>query len=181
MPETTMAYPSVPRARNINDPIEPTGNKLLSGVGPAAWAERADRPDLTIHGDPKIVPMRTAPEFFVEPRDPDPRGYAVVGCDGAVGGTVAELWVDKSEPQVRYLEVLVASTGKLVLVPVTCARVDVTGRRVQVKSITAAQFADVPATKAFHEVTLLEEDKIQAYFAGGYLYATPARVESAWI
>jgi hypothetical protein len=104
MPETTMAYPSVPRARNINDPIEPTGNKLLSGVGPAAWAERADRPDLTIHGEPKIVPMRTAPEFFVEPRDPDPRRYDVVGCDGAVAGSVAELWVDKSEPQVRYLE-----------------------------------------------------------------------------
>jgi photosynthetic reaction center H subunit len=181
MPEHTMAYPSVPRARNINDPIEPTGNKLLSGLGPAAWAERADRPDLTIHGEPKIVPMRTAPEFFVEPRDPDPRGFAVVGCDGAVAGTVAELWVDKSEPQVRYLEVLVESNGKLVLVPVTCARIDTVGRRVQVKSITAAQFADVPTTKAYHQVTLLEEDKIQGYFAGGYLYAAPSRSESAWI
>jgi photosynthetic reaction center H subunit len=94
---------------------------------------------------------------------------------------VAELWVDKSEPQVRYLEVLVAATSRLVLVPVTCARIDVAGRRVQVKSITAAQFADVPDTKAFHQVTLLEEDRIQAYFAGGHLYAVPARAESAWI
>lgn len=176
-----MAYPSIPRARNINDPIEPTGNKLLSGLGPAAWAERADRPDLTIHGASKIVPMRVAPEFFVEPRDPDPRGFEVIGCDGAVAGTVAELWVDRSEPQVRYLEVLVATSGKLVLLPVTVARVDAHGRRILVKSITAAQFADVPQTKAFHEVTLLEEDRIQAYFAGGYLYATPQRGESAWI
>ena len=111
----------------------------------------------------------------------DPRGSAVVGCDGAVAGTVAELWVDKSEPQVRYLEVFVESSGKLTLVPVTCARIDTVGRRVQVKSITAAQFADVPALKAYHQVTLLEEDKIQAYFAGGHLYATPSRSESAWI
>jgi photosynthetic reaction center H subunit len=161
MPEHTMAYPSVPRAKNINDPIEPTGNKLLSGVGPAAWAERADRPDMTIHGEPKIVPMRIAPEFYVEPRDPDPRGFAVVGCDD--------------------LEVLVEATSRLVLVPITCARVDTEGRRVMVKSITAAQFADVPAPKAFHQVTLLEEDKIAGYFAGGYLYAVPSRTESAWI
>jgi photosynthetic reaction center H subunit len=176
-----MAYPSIPRARDIADPIEPTGNKLLSGLGPAAWAERSDQPDLTLHGAAKIVPMRIAPEFYVEPRDPDPRGFAVVGCDGAVAGVVSDLWVDRSEPQVRYLEVLVTATSRLVLLPITCARFDASRQQVNVKSITGAQFADVPATRAFHCVSLLEEDRIQAYFAGGYLYATPSRVESAWI
>jgi photosynthetic reaction center H subunit len=176
-----MAYPTIPRARDISDPIEPTGNKLLSGLGPAAWAERADRPDLTVHGAAKIVPMRVAPEFFVEPRDPDPRGFEVLGLDGAVAGTVAELWVDRSEPQVRYLEVLVTATGALVLLPVTLARIDAGARRVMTRAITGAQFAGVPTTRAFHEVTLLEEDRIGAYYAGGLLYATPERAESAII
>ena len=42
---------------------------------------------------------------------------------------------------------------------------------------TAAQFADVPAIKNPDQVTRLEEDKITGYFAGGLLYATPARLE----
>jgi hypothetical protein len=29
-------------------------------------------------------------------------------------------------------------------------------------------------------VTLLEEDRIVGYYAGGYLYATPNRTEPAW-
>jgi photosynthetic reaction center H subunit len=45
----------------------------------------------------------------------------------------------------------------------------------RVKSILAGQFADVPRTRLPDRVTLLEEDQIQAYFASGYLYATPAR------
>ena len=40
-----------------------------------------------------------------------------------------------------------------------------------------AQFADVPATRNTDKVTLLEEDKITAYYGGGTLYATPDRVE----
>ncbi len=69
-------------------PLEPTGNPMLDGVGPAAYAERADVPDLTLDGHPKIVPMRVATEFTVEARDPDPRGMEVVGADGEVGGVV---------------------------------------------------------------------------------------------
>ncbi len=173
-----MAYPPIPRARDINSPIEPTGNKLLSGLGPAAWAERADTPDLTVKGEPKIVPMRVATDFSVDRRDPDPRGWEVLGCDGEVAGTIGELWVDRSEPQLRYLEVKLAG-GRTVLCPVTCARFHAAKKRVTVKSITAAQFADVPQAKANDRVTLLEEDRIQAYYAGGYLYATPNRVEPA--
>ena len=47
---------------------------------------------------------------------------------------------------------------------------------VKVASITAAQFAGVPALKSPDEVTKLEEDKIVGYFAGGHLYATPERM-----
>ena len=40
-----------------------------------------------------------------------------------------------------------------------------------------AQFSDVPGTKSRTEITLLEEDKICAYYGGGHLYATPDRAQ----
>lgn len=157
-------------------PITPAGDPLTSGLGPSAWADRADHADLTVHGEPKIVPMRVAQNFYVEPRDPDPRGMTVVGLDGVAAGTVVDLWVDRSEPQVRYLEVeLSGGAGRTVLLPITVCRVS--GRKgiVATKSIRGEQFVHVPGVKNPDSVTLLEEDKIMAFYAGGYLYATPER------
>ena len=156
-------------------PIQPVGDPLLSGLGPAAFADRADHPDLTAHGEPKIVPMRVAQNFWVEPRDPDPRGMTMLGADGAAAGTVVDLWIDRSEPQVRYYEIQAAPAGRSVLVPFAVCRVDARCRAVRTKAILAEQFANVPATASPDQVTLLEEDRIMAYFAGGYLYATAAR------
>lgn len=156
-------------------PIQPVGDPLLSGLGPAAFADRADHPDLTAHGEPKIVPMRVAQDFWVEPRDPDPRGMTMLGADGEAAGVVVDLWIDRSEPQVRYFEVALARAGRSVLVPFAVCRVHERRRTVRTKSILAAQFASVPATASPDQVTLLEEDRIMAYFAGGYLYATAAR------
>jgi photosynthetic reaction center H subunit len=51
-------------------------------VGPGAWADRFDEPDLDFHGVPRIVPLRTVPAFGVEPKDTDPRGMPLVGADG---------------------------------------------------------------------------------------------------
>lgn len=155
-------------------PIEPTMDPMTAGLGPAAWAERADHPDLTVHGEPKIVPMRVATSFSVASGDPDPRGMVVIGCDGETAGVVSDIWVDRSEPQVRYLEVKLAS-GAVALMPMPVARVRGRDGVVTTKSITAAQFASVPRTGSPDQVTLLEEDKIMGYFAGGYLYATPER------
>ena len=42
-------------------PYAPTGNPLLDGIGPAAWADRAKRPDLDMDGHPRIVPLSAAP------------------------------------------------------------------------------------------------------------------------
>ena len=94
---------------------------MLDGVGPGAWAERADVPDLTPDGEPKIVPLRVAGAYGVAHQDPDPRGMPVLGADGAAGGTVTDLWVDKSEMMFRYLEVEVAG-GRHVLLPMNFAR-----------------------------------------------------------
>jgi photosynthetic reaction center H subunit len=65
--------------------------------------------------------------------------------------------------------------GSTVLLPARLAVVNENRRRLEVQSITAAQFADVPRIKNPNQVTLLEEDKITGYYAGGKLYATPDR------
>jgi photosynthetic reaction center H subunit len=157
-------------------PLEPTGNPMLDAVGPASYAERTDTPDLTLEGTPKIVPLRVAHDFSVSSKDPDPRGVPVVGGDGKVGGVVSDVWVDRSEPQVRYLEVAVSGSGRRVLLPIAFAIVDDAGRAVWVNSIMSHQFAGVPGLANADQVTLREEDRISAYYAGGTLYGTPSRL-----
>jgi photosynthetic reaction center H subunit len=154
--------------------LVPTGDLLLAGVGPGSWADRADVPELTYEGLPKIVPLRAAPGFGVAPQDGDPRGLPVLGDDGAEGGRVVDLWVDRSEMLFRYLELEVAG-GARVLLPMNFARVD--ARRVRVQSILSHQFARVPRTRAAEQVSALEEEKVMAYYGAGTLYATPDRQE----
>lgn len=157
------------------DPVEPLGNPLLAGVGPGAWADRADVADLTFEGQPKIVPLRADPHFGVVSQDPDPRGKPVLGADGEVGGKVVDLWVDRSEYIFRYVE-LEATNGRRVLVPMTFCKVAGDGT-VRVSAILGHQFADVPGLASADRITLLEEDKVAAYYGAGTLYATPDRQE----
>lgn len=162
-------------------PLVPTGNPMIDGVGPAAWADRADEADRTFHGTPKIVPMRLDPTFSVAKGDPDPRGLPVEAADKVTVGTVIELWVDRAEPQVRYYEVQLSGSERRIMLPVGFVQWPNFGLwgndRLLVKSITSAQFADVPAIRRDDQITLLEEDKVMAYFAGGHLYATASRSE----
>jgi photosynthetic reaction center H subunit len=167
---------AAPADRWSGAPLEPTGNPMLDGVGPAAYAERSHHPDLTLYGEPRIVPMRVATEFSVESRDPDPRGMPVYGADGVLGGTIVDIWVDRSEPQIRYFE-LEAAGGRRVLVPMGLAKINRLRRKVSVVSILGAQFAHVPVTAQPDLVTLFEEDRISAYYGGGTLYADPERQE----
>ena len=156
-------------------PLEPTGNPMLDGVGPGAYADRAETPDLTFEGLPKIVPLRVATDFTIEPRDPDPRGMEVIGADGQTGGVVRDAWVDRSETLIRYLEVEIAS-GRRVLLPINYTRIDGRRKRVKVKSILGRHFADVPSLQNPDQVTFREEDRITAYYASGHLYAEPSRM-----
>jgi photosynthetic reaction center H subunit len=166
---------AAPSAAWPGAPLAPGGHPLADAVGPASYALRADVPDLTIDGANRIVPMRVARDFSVAKGDPDPRGWAVVGADGESGGAVTDIWVDRSEPQVRYFEVR-STGGRSGLVPVALARVERLRRQVRVASITGAQFDGVPARADSDRVTLREEDRISAYFAGGKLYALPGRM-----
>ncbi len=162
-------------------PMVPTGNPMIDGVGPASWADRADVPDMTAHGQPKVVPMRVDSAFFVAKGDPDPRGLPVVAADKQVAGTVTEIWVDRAEPQVRYYEVKLSAVDKTVMLPVGYVQWPNFGLwgndKVIVKAITAAQFADVPAIKSDAQITMYEEERVMAYYAGGHLYATESRSE----
>jgi photosynthetic reaction center H subunit len=173
-PSSKGGGPSAPAAP-YSAPAAPAGNAMLAGVGPGAYVERANVPDLTAEGHPKIVPLRAAPGFSVAAEDPDPRGMTVLGADGKVAGTIRDLWIDLSEPQIRYLEV--ASGAATALLPINFARIDGSQRRIRVNAILADQFAHVPATAEHDVITLREEDRITAYFGGGYLYAEPSRLE----
>lgn len=157
-------------------PLVPTGDTpMLDGVGPGAWNDRADVPDLTTAGEPRLAPLRAVPEYSVVQHDTDPRGLPVVGCDGAVGGEVVDLWLDRTEIIFRYLELRVAGGERTVLLPMGFARIG--DRQVKVDSITGSQFAAVPAIAQPAQVTRLEEEKIMGYYGAGALYAVPARQE----
>ena len=161
-------------------PLIPTGEAMLAGIGPGAYAQRADVPDLTYDDHlPKIVPLRAAPAFFLAWEDPNLLGFTVIAADEAEAGTVADVWIDRSEVVARYLEVqltLTASSHR-VLLPMNYVRIDKKHRRIICNYVSAAQFALVPVTKHPEQVTLLEEDKITAFYSGGMLFATPRRAE----
>lgn len=163
---TARAYPGTP--------FEPIGDPLSSGLGPGAYAMRADVPDVDMLNRPRIVPMRVDGHLAVVGNDVDPRGLPVTGCDKLVAGTVRDLWVDRAEHVIRYIEVALTDGGTALL-PMPMARV--TARFVNTDSITAAQFGGSPVLASMDQITLLEEEKVQAYFGAGYLWATPARSE----
>jgi photosynthetic reaction center H subunit len=156
-------------------PFEPTGNPMLDGIGPGAYAMRADEPEHTTAGTPKIFPLRTAPEYGVGRIGRDPRGMPIYGGDGVQGGTVVDLWLDGPESLFRYLEVAVPGAARNVLVPLNSTRIR--DDRVSVRAILGEHFAQIPATRHPEQVTLLEEERIFGFFGGGTLYAEPRRLE----
>jgi len=187
-----------PVAKWPGAPLQPTGDPMVDGVGAAAYAERADVPEEDLFGNHRIVPLRVATDFKVTKGDPDPRGMQVIGLDDKIAGTVKDVWVDRSEIRIRYLEVDVANVepARQVLVPMTLVKLrqvdrvktdvpidqrllDKPGRprEVVVKSVMAHHFDKAPLLKNPDQVTLLEEDKITAFFGGGHLYANPGRQE----
>lgn len=167
-----------PMAPWPGSPYLPTGNPMLDGVGPASYADREDVPELTMEDVPAVVPLRVASAITIETRDPDPRGMIVYGADGEPGGVVRDVWVDRAEMLIRYLEVEPAGVaGRSVLLPMTMAKVNRRCGWVNVQSVLGRQFADAPGLANPDQVTKREEDRIVGYFGGGNLYATPARQE----
>ena len=177
-------------------PWEPTGDAMADGLGTAAYAMREDYPDLTMDGHPRIVPIgNTVHKIEIAAMDRDPVGLPVYAADKKKAGEVSDVWVDQSEHLIRYLEIT-TNSGKKVLAPM--AFVSVQGKRwlgllgelipipddqvelIDIDAIRADQFDSVPAIATAGQITRLEEDKIQAYYGGGYIHALPERSEP-WI
>ncbi|WP_337876916.1 photosynthetic reaction center subunit H [Elioraea sp.] len=178
-PDNEPPLAAVPVSTVPGSPLTPTGDPMQDGVGPAAYALRADEPERAFDDHaPKIVPLRVATGFHLDAGDPDPRGWPVVAADGRSIGTCRDLWVDRSEVILRYLEVEATTPAgpRQVLVPMTLVRVDAGRRRVTVASVLARHFAAAPGLRAPEQITMREEDRISAYFGGGHLYATPDRL-----
>jgi photosynthetic reaction center H subunit len=154
----------------------PTGDPMKDGVGAAAWADRADRYDLTADGRPRIQPLSGLTGYHLDPRDPDPRGMTVVAGDGVAVGKVSDVWIDLAEPQLRYLTVDLDGGGTALL-PMGYAKIRGRAGQITVKSIFGHHFADVPKPRVADRITLLEEDRVVAYYAGGYRFAAPERNE----
>ncbi len=163
-------------ARAAGSPYVPTGDPMMDGVGPASWAPRRDLAELDAHGHDKIKPMSDLPDFaFSAGRDP--RGKPVVTGDGEVVGRVTDMWVDVPEQLVRYLtmDVNPEGSGNTRLIPINFARIG--SDRVTIRSLHAHNIEGIPTTKSGGSITMLEEEKITAYYGGGTLYATPERAE----
>jgi photosynthetic reaction center H subunit len=154
----------------------PTGNPLADCIGPSSWAERPDIPDVTFEGKPRIVPMRIAADFHIADGDPDPRGWPVYGADGVQAGSISEIWIDRSEFLIRYLEARLTS-GATVMMPIHFADFNRKSGFVKVGALLADQFTGIPAIKSPDQITFLEEEKVMGYYGGGLLYATPDRQE----
>ncbi len=156
-------------------PYVPTGDPMIDGVGPASWAPRRDVPELDGHGHVKIRPMSELEDFHVA-GGRDPRGKAVVGGDGEVVGRVVDMWIDVPEALVRYLTVDLnpEGTGNLCVVPMTLAQIK--KNCVLVNGLFAHNWHDLPRPKDMSQITLLEEEKICAFVAGGHRYATASRM-----
>jgi photosynthetic reaction center H subunit len=171
-------------SRAPGSPIVPSGDPMKAGIGPGSFAQRAKHPDMTMHGLPKIVPLRTVPEYSIDEKTSDPRGMNVVGADGVVGGVVTDVWIDRVEYMARYLEVAVTPVAgapliaaKRVLVPVPMCNVSGRKKVVEVHAVMGAHFAGAPAIQTPESVTFDEEERASAYFGGGLLYANPSRAE----
>jgi photosynthetic reaction center H subunit len=147
---------------------------MLAAVGPGAYSNREDVPEMTWHGKPLIQPLRIASDYTVAVQDVDPRGLPVMAGDGKQGGTVKDIWIDSAEMMFRYLEVEIPD-GRTVLLPIAFSVIR--RNQVEVHSVYARHFAAVPALRNPNQVTKLEEEKISAYYGGGTLYADVKRSE----
>ena len=172
--EPTGAWPGAP--------LEPTGDPMVDGVGPARLRRCAPTcPTSRSTAQPKIVPLRVATDFHVDARDPDPRGMTVVGADGAVGGVVRDVWVDRSEAHDPLPRGRGAGAGgaRRVLLPVNFTRIDAAAAQVDVKvDPRRAVRRRARASRSPTRSRCAKRTGSCAYYGGGTLYAEPSRLRA---
>lgn len=160
-------------------PLVPTGDPMVDAVGPASYAQRKTTPHLTFLGEALVRPLRdVSDQWSIDKNDPDPRGMVVYGADKALAGEVVDVWIDQTSMIIRYLEVALASDpADHVMLPMAMTFINGPKRRISTRSVLASQFAKAPRLSHRDTITAREEDQVSAYFASGFLYATPQRSE----
>jgi photosynthetic reaction center H subunit len=180
-PEHASPAPGQQALHFAGAPYLPKGDPLVDAVGPAAYATtREHHPDVSPDdGKPKLIPMRAAPAYSLSPEDTDPRGFEVIGNDKKVVGKISDIWIDRAESFIRYFEVelLPVLGGHHVLVPLDFLDIKSKRQEMLCDALSSAQFANVPQTSHAEEITIIEEDRISAYFGGGGLYGSATRAE----
>jgi photosynthetic reaction center H subunit len=172
--EEPSAVRAVPLLRFPAAPLVPVGDPMLAEVGPGAYPMRKDEP-MKMEGRPQTQPLRVANDWRVAEGETDPRGMTVFDARGVLVGTVRDLWVDRSVKILRYLEVeldVADAPGRRVLLPIYYASIKSRQRRIRVATLLAHQFADVPGLAHTDQITAREEDRVNAYYAGGLLYSS---------
>ena len=177
-------FPLQRTALSNGSPSEPVGDPMLSGVGPASFTVREPHVELLIDGRDQIVPMRTDEGYDVV-GGADVRGWPIIGADGEQAGTIKDIWVDRADMIVRYLEFELneaaggeGGAGTRRLVPIQMGLVR-KGRRqcFEVEAMRLEQFVHVPTLSDPVRATVDEEERIGAYYAGARLYATAKKRE----
>ena len=158
-------------------PLVPLGDPLVDGVGPASYALKEDVPDLTADGALTIVPMRNQSAYRLEETGPNLVGMTVIAADGLPVGTIADLWINATEYFLRYVEIdgNVDAGGRRIMAPFAFASIKERRGEVHFSSLSLAQFSRVPALASADQITKREEDRLNGYFAGGFLYGKSGR------
>ncbi len=162
-----------PRAFFSGAALYPAGDPLLAGIGPSSYTLRRDEPWKMIDGSNAVEPLRVATDYVCRDPDMDPRGRRVLGLDFADAGSCVDIWIDKDSKILRYLEVELNGGAGRRLVPIFYAVIRRNTAYIQIDCITGAQFVKAPVLRQPTILTAREEDFINGFFAGGYVYSEP--------
>ncbi|EAU40237.1 Photosynthetic reaction center H-chain [Fulvimarina pelagi HTCC2506] len=149
-------------------PIMPLGDPLADGVGPASYALKQDKPFRTMDGHPTLSPLRNNPDYHLEGSGPELLGMPVYAADGDPVGRVKDLWVNSIEYFVRYVELEIDGRPGTMLAPFAFA--DTRKQRMTFGTLSREQLLAAPVLGNDEYITAREEDRLNAYFAGGTLY-----------
>lgn len=175
---------SAPREREA--PVFPDGAKyqaegypmtaedpLGQALGTAAHPDRHDLADLNVLGEPKIVPLSEWDEYHVADGDVDPRGWPIVSNDGVEVGFIKDLWFNRAEFFLRYFEFEIPGEERTRMAPLFFCKVKTKAKVVEAFTLNADDLRRTPITGTVEYITMLEEDRVNAFFAGGRLYSKP--------
>ena len=179
-PEPPRDIPGRPLHRFPGSPLVPDGDPFAESIGPGSYALRREEPLFHRPNQLQVVPLRTVDDWKVADGDMDPRGFTVVGADGAVAGVVSDLWVDRSVKVLRYLEVELEGAGRRALLPLHHTDIRRERCSIRVDAATAAQFADAPQLADPDRITAREEDQVNAFYAGAAFFGRETRRAALW-